>query len=141
MRIILCDHNRNEIEKYAWVIEKNKNVIELFKKHILVNFSRKDKVKIIECDAFDYLENVMPHENYDYAFVDIWRDASDGLPVYERFKKSEKNINTEFDYWIENFLISRKRALRFEELYEKYESGAPDMKKSFAEFKAALLGD
>ena len=27
MRIILCDHNRNEIEKYAWVIEKNKKLI------------------------------------------------------------------------------------------------------------------
>lgn len=27
MRIILCDHNRNEIEKYAWVIEKNKKLM------------------------------------------------------------------------------------------------------------------
>ena len=117
------------------VIEKSENVIRLFEKHILPNFSHKKKVKIVNADAFEYAEKVMPVEKFDYAFVDTWRDASDGLPMYERMKKLEPlSPCTEFDYWIENFIISRKRALKFEELWEKYEANADDAPKSYAEF-------
>ncbi len=105
-----------EVESVT-VIEKSPDVIKLFKKHILPQFECKDKVRIIEADAFEYAETVMPGVGYDYAFVDTWRDASDGAPMYERMKALEKkNPGTEFDYWIENFLISRLRALRAERL-------------------------
>jgi hypothetical protein len=59
----------------------------------------------------------MPDENFDLAFVDTWRDASDGAPMYEKMRRLEKHSkNTKFMYWIENFLISRLRALKFGEL-------------------------
>ncbi len=110
--------------KSITVIEKSPDVIKLFKEHILPQFPNKDKLRIIEADAFEYAENVMPKENYDLAFVDIWRDASDGAPIYKKMKPLEQlSPDTEFLYWIENFLISRLRALRFEELYEKAKSG------------------
>ncbi len=106
------------------VIEKSPDVIRLFKTHILPQFSNKEKVRIIEADAFEYAEKEMPKEHYDVAFVDTWRDASDGAPMYKKMKALEQlSPNTKFLYWIENFLISRLRALRFEELYEKIESG------------------
>ena len=77
----------------------------------------------------------MPKENFDYAFVDTWRDASDGLPMYERMKPLESlSPKTEFNYWIESFIISRKRALKFEELWEIYESGDENAPKSYSEF-------
>ena len=99
------------------VIEKSEKVIELFKKHILPQFENADKVRIINADAFEYAELDMPKEKYDYAFVDTWRDASDGAPMYERMKALEYlNPETEFSYWIENFLISRLRAEKFSEL-------------------------
>lgn len=106
------------------VIEKSPDVIRLFKKHILPKFPNGQKVRIIESDAFEYAERTMPDEKYDVAFVDTWRDASDGAPMYERMKRLEHlSPDTKFLYWIENFLISRHRALRLEEIYREIEDG------------------
>lgn len=121
------------------VIERSPEVIRLFEKHILPQFSHPEKIKIICADAFDYAERVMPRENYDFAFVDTWRDASDGAPMYERMKALEHlSKNTEFSYWIESFLISRRRAIHFAELCDKLDSGAPDAPKSYEEFEKRL---
>ncbi len=99
------------------VIEKSPDVIELFRRVLLPQFPHKDKIRVIEADAFAYAEGPMRNETFDYAFVDTWRDASDGLPMYCRMKKCEKyHKNTEFSYWIEGFILSRLRAFRFEEL-------------------------
>ena len=125
---------KSEVESVT-VVEKSENVIRLFEKHILPRFAHKEKVKIVNADAFEYAEKVMPKENFDYAFVDTWRDASDGLPMYERMKPLESlSPKTEFNYWIESFIISRKRALKFEELWEIYESGDDNAPKSYSEF-------
>ena len=106
-----------EVESIT-VVERSPSVIALFKKHILPQFPHGEKVRIVESDAFEYLERVMPEEHFDYAFIDIWRDASDGAPVYERMKPMEKLCRgTEFSYWIENFLISRLRSERTERLF------------------------
>lgn len=107
------------------VIEKSPDVIRLFKKHILPQFPHKEKVKIVEADAFEYAEKQMPSEHFDIAFVDTWRDASDGAPMYKKMKALEHlSPNTKFLYWIENFLISRLRAEKFEELWEQVENGS-----------------
>ncbi|MBO5945816.1 MAG: hypothetical protein J6Q69_04345 [Clostridia bacterium] len=117
------------------VVEKSEKVIELFRRHILPKFPNGDKVRIISADAFSYAENEMPTEGYDYAFVDTWRDASDGLPMYERMKALEHlSPKTEFSYWIEKFILSRKRALRFDELMravERDDEGAPESYDDF----------
>lgn len=125
---------KNEVDSIT-VVEKSENVIRLFEKHILPKFAHKEKVRIINADAFEYAENIMPGENFDYAFVDTWRDASDGLPMYEKMKKLEHlSPTTLFDYWIENFIISRRRALKFEELWELYEKDTEHAPKSYEEF-------
>lgn len=117
------------------VVEKSEKVIELFKRRILPRFHHPEKVRIICADAFEYAEYEMPKQKYDYAFVDTWRDASDGLPMYEKMKSLEHlSAGTEFSYWIENFLISRRRALRFAELYAKHEDNAEDAPRDYAEF-------
>ncbi len=117
------------------VIEKSDAVIRLFNKYILPQFGHKEKVRIIRRDAFEYAEKEMPSEEYDYAFVDIWRDASDGTPIYERMKPLEKlSPNTEFSYWIENFLISHSRSLKFEELYKKVKNEEEDAPLTYNEF-------
>lgn len=115
------------------VIEKSEKVIELFKKYILPQFSHAEKVRIINADAFEYAERDMPHEEYDFAFVDTWRDASDGAPMYKRMKALEHlSPSTEFSYWIENFLVSRLRAEKFRELTES------DTKVSYKDFTEGL---
>ena len=106
------------------VVEKNEDVISLFKEYILPQFAHPEKVRIVNADAFEYAEFEMPKESFDVAFVDTWRDASDGAPMYEKMKRLEHlSHNTEFIYWIENFLISRLRALRFADIEERVSAG------------------
>ena len=120
--------SRKENVDSITVIEKSEKVIELFREFILPQFDHPEKITIINADAFLYAEHEMPKEKFNYAFVDTWRDASDGAPMYKKMKPLEKlNPNTKFSYWIENFLISRLRAILSEKLYRKYESGALDM--------------
>ena len=101
------------------VVELSADVIKLFKTHILPKMENGHKIRIVNADAFEYAEKVMPSENFDLAFVDTWRDASDGAPMYERMRALEKySENTKFLYWIENFLRSRLRALKFAQLID-----------------------
>lgn len=87
------------------IIEKDQNVINLFKTEILPFFEYKYKIKIINADAFDVMKEGI--NNYDYCFIDIWHDASDGVPFYVKFKKLEKfNEGVTIDYWVEPTLIS-----------------------------------
>lgn len=85
------------------IIEKDKNVIKLFNEYILPQFEYKDKIKIINIDAFDYINKV---NEYDYLFIDLWRDVSDGLDLYLKFKKYENSTNIKVDYWIEKSILS-----------------------------------
>ncbi|MCR5003249.1 MAG: hypothetical protein K5984_02675 [Bacteroidales bacterium] len=88
------------------VIERDQDAITLFTRYILPQFGNKDKVRIIKEDAFGYIDK-MSEENYGYAFVDLWHDTSDGLPIYEKMKEMEsKAPGTKFLYWVENSLIS-----------------------------------
>lgn len=106
------------------VVEKSSDVIALFKEYVLPQFSHPEKVVIVNEDAFEYAEHTMPKEDFNVAFVDTWRDASDGAPMYERMKRLEcLSPKTEFLYWIENFLVSRLRAVRYAEISERIDAG------------------
>jgi len=97
------------------VIERDKEVIQLFERYILPQFQYKDKVEIISVDAFEYAEKQMPKKNFDYAFVDLWHDVSDGLDLYLKMKKMEQfSSQTKFLYWIEDSLLSRLRWQTFD---------------------------
>jgi spermidine synthase len=116
------------------VVELSADVIKLFKTHILPKMENGHKIRIVNADAFEYAEKVMPSENFDLAFVDTWRDASDGAPMYERMRALEKySKNAKFLYWIENFIRSRLRALKFAQLIDKesisYAELADEIKK------------
>lgn len=114
---------KDEVESIT-VVEKSKDVIALFQEYILPQFTHPEKVKIVNADAFEYAEKIMPGEKFDVAFVDTWRDASDGAPMYVKMKRLENlSPNTKFIYWIENFLISRLRAVRFSEIEERLDNG------------------
>lgn len=126
---------RAEVESVT-VVEKSEKVIELFKKYILPQFDCKDKIRIVEADAFEYAERIMPRERYDVAFVDTWRDASDGTPMYERMRALEHlSKSTEFMYWIEGFLISRLRALNLDSIIKKVECGSISVQDAEREIK------
>ena len=95
-------------------IERDPDVIALFKEHILPQFPHKEKIKLLQADAFAYMEKELPKASFDYIFADLWHDASDGLEMYMRLKRLEGNIPT--DYWIEDSLLSYLRGMVFEKL-------------------------
>ena len=85
------------------VVEKNPQVIDVFRRLLLPFFPRQGDLRIIEADAFDYAASVMPGEGYDIVFTDLWHDVSDGLPLYRRMKALECP-GPRFLYWIEKTL-------------------------------------
>lgn len=93
-----------EVESVT-VVERSRDVIELFEKYILPQFPDPDKVNIIESDAFEFAENKMRSGGFDTVFVDIWHDPSDGCDLYLKMKKYEHLLpNATFVYWVEDTL-------------------------------------
>ncbi len=98
------------------ILERDPEAIRLFESRILPQFSHAEKIEICPGDAFAYLEKRMPQGPFDFAFVDLWHDASDGLEAYLRIKPLERLApNTEFLYWIEDSLLSGLRWRVFQE--------------------------
>ncbi len=85
------------------VVEKNPQVIDVFRRLLLPFFPRPEGLRIIEADAFDYAEHIMPGEGYDTVFTDLWHDVADGLPLWRRMKALECP-GPRFLYWIEKTL-------------------------------------
>ncbi|MBR6922759.1 MAG: hypothetical protein IKH51_11245 [Clostridia bacterium] len=87
------------------VVERDGDVIKLFCDVILPQFPNKEKIKIIQADAFEYAEQNYAKRLYDYVFTDIWHDASDGVDLYLKMKEYEKLCpECRYEYWIENTL-------------------------------------
>jgi hypothetical protein len=114
---------KEEVESVT-VVELSEKVIDLFKRHILPKMKNRNKINIVKADALEYAREVMPKEHFDLVFADTWRDASDGAPMYRRLKPLEALCpDTEFIYWIENFLISRCRAENYVGVREEMDLG------------------
>ncbi|MBQ3040355.1 MAG: hypothetical protein IJD42_02035 [Clostridia bacterium] len=122
------------------IVERDSSVINLFEKYILPQFSRKDKIKIIKSDAFDFAKKKMPDLKFDCAFVDLWHDVSDGVELYIKMKKLEdKNPNTKFSYWIEKSILSNIRWHIFDGIEKRIESG--DFVEPFENVKKYISDD
>jgi 16S rRNA G966 N2-methylase RsmD len=85
------------------IIEKDKEIIELFKKALLPLFPNKHKIKIIEDDAIRYLNK--KEATYDYIFADLWHNSEDGLSLFVQLKRINQNI----DCWLEVSLYQMLR--------------------------------
>lgn len=118
---------KEEVDEVT-VVELSEDVIRLFNTHILPKMPNRHKIKIVNSDAFEYAREVMPSERFDVAFVDTWRDAGDGAPMYKRMRELESlSPDTEFLYWVEGFLRSRVRAEKYCDIIEAYDRGEPDL--------------
>lgn len=102
------------------IVEEDPEVIALFETHILPQFSNKQKISIVQEDAFRFASCEMPVRKYDFAFTDLWHDVSDGYPLYLKMKKLERlNPATTFLYWIEESLLSHLRWRLFHQMYKE----------------------
>lgn len=93
--------NKKEVDSVT-IVELNKAEIDLFNNYILPQFPHKEKIQVIQADAYKFAEKNYPKKMYDYVYVDIWHDVGDGIPMYEKMKSYEKlNPSAVYRYWIE----------------------------------------
>ena len=80
------------------IIEKDQRVIKLFNDYILPQFENGHKIRIVNDDALIYLKEKAPKIEYDFIFVDLWHDASDGVELYINTKKRREQSSAAFIY-------------------------------------------
>lgn len=129
---------KEEVE-HITIVERDPSVIALFKEYILPQFGHKDKVRIIESDAFTYMQNEMAKKQYDYAFGDIWHDVADGVDLYLQMKKWEYlSPETKYLYWIEDSILSNLRFSVLEVLLDQFKlqqkEGMPEIMKKIGTY-------
>lgn len=89
------------------IIEKDSTIIKLFTQYILPQFKHKDKIKIIETDAFEYLKKGI--SKYSYFYADMWHSPEDGLPMYLKLEQLTKNYQGQKFYWLERSILAMYR--------------------------------
>jgi len=98
------------------VIERDPRVIELFQTHLLPQFVHREKIRVIRDDAFAYFERLSPND-FDTVFADLWHDQGDGLSMYLRLRRIERERGLKnVDYWIEPTLLETLRHMVFDRL-------------------------
>ena len=126
---------KEEVNKII-VIEKDKEIINIFKEYIFKLFNKNCQNKIIvkEDDAFKFNETKLINNKYidkdinlliNYAYIDIYHNPLDALPSYIRFIQNEyKNNEITYFYWIEESIICYIRRIIisiFEEALSSYD--------------------
>jgi Spermidine synthase len=96
--------SRKENVRRITIVERAPEVIRLFRTHLLPQFPHRDKIEIVEADAFDFLASDEARA-FDFCFADLWQGAGDGAPLYARLKDCEARFPAmRFSYWIEDAL-------------------------------------
>ena len=80
--------------KSITIVEKDPDIISLFNTLIYPNFKNKEKIKIVEDDAINF---VRKQNKFDYIFADLWHSPEDGLSLFAQLKRIDRNI----DCWLE----------------------------------------
>ena len=106
----------NENVKSITVIERSKEVIELFNQ-IKDQFPNKD-INIINGDAFDYF-NQQYLKQFDYIYVDIYQNNVDGRIMIEKLLEQYLPPYDKCNFWIENSCLSIVKSLIFIYYYEQ----------------------
>ena len=88
--------------KNITIIEKDPEIIGLFNSLILPSFKNKEKIKIVEDDAINFVKK---NNKVDYIFADLWHSPEDGLSLFVQLKRINKNI----DCWLEESMYALLR--------------------------------
>ena len=117
------------------LVENDPAVISLFESALLPLFPHKEKIEIIKGDGIAYAKN--HGQEYDYAFVDIYHNEEDGLPIYLKMVGQETCPTA---YWIENSLLLYFRRYVIGFLEEQYDGYTEEAYIARNDFPSALFG-
>jgi len=119
------------------VVERDPDVIQLFRQFLLPQFPNKEKIEIIEADALALMAQKDVAKHYDSIFADLWHDPSDGLPLYLQLRRIEKEKQlASVDYWIEASLLSTLRGM----VWDRLQDGSSPLKLTNVK-ESELLSD
>ena len=90
------------------VVERDQEVLDLFREEIYPWFPNRARCTLIREDALAYAK-ALP-EDTQFVFGDIWHDALDGAPLYLALRSLERP-GIRYRYWMENQLKARVRQL------------------------------
>ena len=82
--------------KSVTIVEKDQEIIKLFNSLIYPYFPYQNKIRIINDDALDFVQNNKKYGTFDYVFADLWHNPEDGLPLFVSLKKTDPKI----DCWL-----------------------------------------
>jgi len=91
------------------IVERDHRLISLFNESLLPFFPHREKLTVIEGDAFGKeAQNAVKEANS--VFYDLWHNEDDGLSLYERALKEEKQSEGVLhSYWMEKGLLAYYR--------------------------------
>ena len=127
--------SENDEVKEVTIIERDRDVISLFKEHLLPRFPHKEKIHIVQGDALAHIAK--EGNRYDFVFADLWHNEEDGLPLYLRLRQLEK---TKTEYWIEQSILLYLRRYVITFLEEQREGYDQRQYKERGDFPSALFG-
>jgi hypothetical protein len=100
--------NKETVTKVT-VVERDHRLISLFKESLLPYFPHQEKLVILEGDAFGK-EAQAAVKDADSVFYDLWHNEDDGLALYEKALKEEKQSEGVLhSYWMEKGLLAYYR--------------------------------
>lgn len=86
------------------IVDKAPEVIKLFMKYILPQFPHKEKINIINADAFEYLASLQDGV-FDYCFADTWKGNLDPVPYLKMRQLGHRFSQMKMSYWIEESMV------------------------------------
>lgn len=98
---------KKEVEEVT-VVENDKRILHLFKEQILPFFPKKEKIHLVEGDAYTFVKE--KGSPYDYLFADIYRNPTDGLECMVNLLPLLPASCTA-DFWIEKGILTLVRRI------------------------------
>lgn len=97
--------SEKEDVSHVTIIEKSPDVMELFTTFLLPQFPHKEKITIIEADAFEYMKD-LEDGAFDYCFADIWIGNLDAVPYFQMKQLCKRFRKMQMAYWIEDAIVA-----------------------------------
>lgn len=119
---------KDEVKKID-IVEMDKEIINIFNKNIFPSFENKNKIQLMNKNAFDISKEEI--SKYNFVYVDLYHNPVDGLPIYIKFKKIEASHNVKFEYWLEEGILAYLRRLVITVMQESMQGFSDNNYKNF----------